>query len=395
VTAAISSRDDAVAADKNDELHSYRDHFQLPDGVVYLDGNSLGPPCEPTLAAIREIQAEWARDLVTSWDRWLELPTQVGDALGESLLGAARGQVIVADSTTVNLYKTIAAALALRPARARVVIDDGSFPTDRYIVEQLGGEVHAVAMHDVAAALDPSVAVTVLSAVDYRSAALADIEALTTAAHDVGALVLWDVCHAVGAVPLRLDAWSVDFAVGCTYKYLNAGPGSPAFLYVRQDLQADVEQPIPGWFGHADQFAMETGYRPAAGISRFLTGTPNIQGTAAVHAGVGLLRDAGLDRLHTKSNALTQLAIERADALPASFGFEVATPRESARRGSHVALRHRNARDVCAVLAHEHRVITDHRPPDILRLGFAPLYTRFVDVWDAFDAIALVGQSSL
>lgn len=393
MTAAIRSRDDALAADTHDELRAFRDRFRLPEDVIYLDGNSLGPPSAPVLAAMSDVQTEWGRDLVTSWERWVDLPAQVGNALGATLLGAASGQVVVTDSTTINLYKAVAAALALRPERSTVVIDDGSFPTDRYIVEQLGGEVRPVAMRDVVTALDDSVAVAVLSAVDYRSAALADIDSLTSGAHATGALAVWDVCHAVGAVPLQLDKWTVDFAVGCTYKYVNAGPGSPAFLYVARDLQVDAVQPIPGWFGHADQFAMESEYRPATGINRFLTGTPNIQGTAAVNAGVELLADAGLERLREKGVALTSLAIERADALLPALGFQVATPRVPERRGSHIALRHQRASELCGVLRRDHRVITDHRPPDILRLGFAPLYNRYVDVWDAFDAIAAVSAN--
>jgi kynureninase len=287
----------------------------------------------------------------------------------------------------------VAAALSLRPDRACVVIEDGSFPTDRYIVEQLAAPVRVTAASDVTRALDGNVALVVLSAVDYRTAAFADMHAVTRAAHDAGALILWDLSHAAGAVPLQLDSWGVDFGVGCTYKYINAGPGSPAYIYVRRALQDLVTQPIPGWFGHADQFAMEVEYRPAEGITRFLTGTPNIPGTAAVEAGVRLLADAGIEPIRRKSKALTELAIQRADELLPSLGFAVGSPRTADDRGSHVALRHERASDVCAALARDHRVIADHRPPNILRLGFAPLYTRFVDVWDAFDAIKLVGQS--
>jgi kynureninase len=392
VTASFASRGDAEAADATDELRAFRAEFPLPADVIYLDGNSLGPPSVATLSALREIQDEWAASLVAGWDRWVGLPTQVGDLLGETLLGAAAGQVVIADSTTINLYKCVAAALALRPERSCVVIETGSFPTDRYIVDQLAAEVRVAAPSQIVDALDDNVALVVLSAVDYRSAELADIEGLTQAAHDAGALVLWDLSHAAGAVPLQLDAWRVDFAAGNTYKYINAGPGSPAYVYVRRALQALVTQPIPGWFGHADQFAMETSYRPAPGIERFLTGTPNISGIAAVAAGVRLLGDAGIDRLRRKSNALTTLAIDRADALLLPLGFAVATPRDAERRGSHVALRHPRANEACAALARHHGVITDHRPPDILRLGLAPLYTRFVDVWDAMDAIAQVGH---
>ena len=347
------------------------------------------------MEALRAIQDDWTSSLVTGWDRWIDLPGQAGDLLGETLLDAAAGQVIVADSTTVNLYKTIAAALSLQPNRTHAVIDRGSFPTDRYILEQLAPAVRVADTNEVEDALDDTVALVVLSAVDYRTAERADIERLTHAAHEVGALVLWDLSHAVGALPLRLDAWNVDFAVGCTYKYVNGGPGAPAFLYVRNDLLDRAVSPIPGWFGHADQFAMEVDYRPAHGITRFLSGTPNIPGTVAVAAGVQLLGDAGIDRLRRKSVALTELAIQRADELLPALGFETASPRDARGRGSHVALRHPRARVVCAALADDHRVIADHRPPDILRLGFAPLYTRFVDVWDAMDAIARVGGSQV
>ena len=391
----IASRGDAEAADAADEMRSFRAEFELPADVVYLDGNSLGPPSVSTLGALSKIQDEWAMSLVTGWDRWIGLPLEVGDLLGETLLGAAAGQVLVADSTTINLYKAVAAARSLRPDRARVVIEEGGFPTDRYIVEQLADETRVAPTADIMGALDNDVAVVVLSAVDYRSAALADVAALTRAAHNVGALILWDLSHAAGAVPLHLDDWNVDFAVGCTYKYINAGPGSPAFIYVSRALVDTVVQPIPGWFGHADQFAMETDYRPAAGIGRFLTGTPNIPGTAAVDAGVRLLARAGIERIQRKSAALTEFAITRADALLPELGFKVASPRDVMCRGSHVALCHSRASEVCVALARDYRVITDHRPPDILRLGFAPLYTRFVDVWDAMDAIESVGRALL
>ncbi|MEY2452553.1 MAG: kynureninase [Acidimicrobiaceae bacterium] len=395
MTARLQSRADAHAADGADELRSFRDHFSLPDGVLYLDGNSLGPPSSDALKALTAIQDEWASSLVTGWDRWVDLPVHVGDLLGDTLLGAAAGQVIVADSTTIDLYKAVAAALALQPGRRVAVIDRGSFPTDRYIVEQLAADVRVAAPDEVEDALGGDVALVVLSAVDYRTAELSDVEGLTRAAHEAGALVLWDLSHAAGAVPLRLDAWDVDFAVGCTYKYINAGPGAPAYLYVRRDLHDRVVSPIPGWFGHADQFAMEVDYRPADGITRFLTGTPNIPGTTAVAAGVQLLGDAGIDRLRSKGIALTELAIERADVFLPPLGFDVASPRDATRRGSHLALRHPRAADVCAALAADHHVITDHRPPDILRLGFAPLYTRFVDVWDAMVAIEAVGRGLL
>jgi len=378
----VRTRGDAEEADATDPLRAFRDEFALPAGVIYLDGNSLGPPSSRVLAALAKVQQKWADDLVTGWDDWVDLPQRVGDRLGATLLGAAAGQVVVCDSTTVNLYKLIAATRLLRPERSTIAVDGASFPTDRYIVDQLGARVREADIAKVASALDDDVAALVVSAVDYRTGALADLEAITEAAHAAGALVLWDLSHAVGAVPLDLDRIGVDLAVGCTYKYVNAGPGAPAFVYVRRDLQ-HVEPAIPGWFGHADQFAMERRYRPADGITRFLAGTPNIPGTAAVAAGVELLHEAGLARLRAKSVALTSLAIELAEAA----GFDVPTPREANRRGAHIALRHPQAAAKCAELQRR-GVITDHRPPDIIRLGFAPLYTRFVDVWDAFDRLA-------
>jgi len=378
----VLSREDAEAADAIDPLHAFRDEFRMPDRVIYLDGNSLGPPSTRVRIALERVQQQWANDLVTGWDEWVDLPQRVGDRLGEAVLGAAAGQVVVCDSTTVNLHKLVAATRALRPDRSTIAVDRASFPTDRYIVDGLGAQVREVDVGNVADGLDDDVVAVVLSAVDYRTAARADLVAATDAVHAAGALVLWDLSHAVGAVPLDLDATNVDLAVGCTYKYLNAGPGSPAFLYVRHDLQ-HVESPIPGWFGHADQFAMERRYRPADGIARFLAGTPNIPGTAAVAAGTELVHDAGIARLRAKSAALTGLAIELADAA----GFDVPTPREPELRGAHVALRHSDAAALCVALQRR-GVITDHRPPDIIRLGFAPLYTRFVDVWDAFERLA-------
>ena len=377
------TRVDAEAADAADPLRGFRARFHLPDGVIYLDGNSLGAPCDAVLLARADVENEWARSLVTAWERWVDVPRETGDLLGATVLGAASGQVIVADSTTINLYKAVAAALSLRADRTRVLLEADGFPTDRYVVERMANDVTRVPLEHIADAIDDAVALVVASAVDFRTADLADVRTITQVAHERGALVLWDLSHAAGAVPLRLDEWDVDFAVGCTYKYLNAGPGSPAYIYVARRLQDDATQPIPGWFGHADQFAMEPDYRPAEGITRFLTGTPNIPGTVAIAAGVRLLADAGLDRVRTKSVALTTLAIARADEL----GFDVATPRDPEQRGSHVALRIDGVADVCARLARDHNVITDHRPPDILRLGFAPLYTRFADVWDAFAAL--------
>ncbi|HET8619751.1 MAG TPA: aminotransferase class V-fold PLP-dependent enzyme [Acidimicrobiales bacterium] len=366
-----------------------------PD-LVYLDGNSLGRlthRARRRLAAV--VDGEWAAGLVRSWDTWADLPARVGDAIAAHLIGARPGEVVVGDSTTVNLYKAAAAAVAARPGARAVVTDDDNFPTDRYLLEGLAAR-HGLAYREVASdpvdgpdpgALAPALegaALLCLSHVAYRSAALADMAALTRLAHDHGALVLWDLSHAAGSVPVDLTGSGADLAVGCTYKYLAGGPGAPAFTYVRRELQDHLRQPIWGWFGRRDQFAMEAGYDPVAGIGAWLTGTPSILALACVEEGLGLLADAGIARLRAKGMALTSLVVDLADAWLAPRGYTVASPRDPARRGSHVALAHPDAARVVGALAAA-GVITDFRAPDRVRLGPAPVASRFVDVWDALD----------
>jgi kynureninase len=308
------------------------------------------------------------------------------------LLGAAPGQVVVADSTSVNLFKLGWAACEARTGRSRIVTDAGNFPTDRYVLE---GIAHARGLTldlvaDVVAAeaaIDDQTALVSLSHVDYRSAAIADVAALTAAAHDAGALVLWDLAHSAGAVPVTLDAWDVDLAVGCTYKYLNAGPGAPAFLYVRADLQGELRQPIWGWFGQREQFAMGAGYDPLPGVERFQVGTPSIPGTVLVDEGVALLAEAGIDRIRTKSVALTSLLVDLVDAWLTPLGFMLSSPRDPARRGSHVSIAHPDGYRICRALIEQGRVVPDFRAPDRIRCGLSPLTTRFVDVWDAMDRL--------
>ncbi len=329
----------------------------------------------------------------------MDLPRQVGDLLGEHLLGAAPGQVVVCDSTTVNLYKLAWAALDARPGRPVLVTDDDNFPTDRYVLDGHRRPVRRPAPPDphrprtrgsgpadVRAAIGPDTALVCLSHVAYRSGALADMAAITRLAHDAGALVLWDLCHSAGSVPVDLDGCGADLAVGCTYKYLNAGPGAPAFLYVRRDLQDQLTQPIQGWFGQQDQFTMGPRYEPAPGIGRFTTGTPNIPGTVAVQEGTRLLAEAGIQALRAKGIALTSYLIELADAWLAPLGCGLASPRDPARRGSHVTLRHPEAGRISQALIRA-GVIGDFRAPDRLRLGPAPVTTRFTDVWDALDTL--------
>jgi kynureninase len=390
----------AEELDAADPLREFRGRFVRDDeSLIYLDGNSLGPLPAATQARIAEVvRQEWGAGLVRSWASWIELPRQAGDLIGEHLVGAAPGQIVVCDSTTVNLYKLASAALDARPGRSVIVTDDDNFPTDRYVLAgiaaQRGCELRMIAadMNDgvsedaVRAAVDERTAVVSLSHVAYRSGALADMAAVTAIAHEAGALMLWDLCHSAGAVPVELDATGADLAIGCTYKYLNAGPGAPAFLYVRSELQDGMSQPVWGWFGQRDQFTMGPGYDPAPGIDRFLTGTPPIIGIAAVQEGTRLLGEAGLGRLRAKGIALTELLIGLADEWLTPHGFMVASPRHSARRGAHVTLHHPDAWQLSQALI-KAGIIGDYRTPDRLRLGPAPVITRFTEVWDALDAL--------
>jgi kynureninase len=399
VTGFSTDRSGAEELDAADPLAGFRERFVRADpSVIYLDGNSLGMLPQATARRISDVVAgEWGAGLIGSWGGWLGLPQRAGDLLGLHLLGAAPGQVLVADSTTVNLYKLAWAALDDRPGRHVIVTDDDNFPTDRYVLEGVAGQrgaelrfIHTdidegVSEQAVRAAVGADTALVSLSHVAYRSGALADMAALTAAAHEAGALVLWDLCHSAGSVPVNLDSCRADLAVGCTYKYLNAGPGAPAFLYVHEDLQARLRQPVQGWFGQRDQFAMGPGYDPAPGIGRFLTGTPNIIGTAAVEEGVRLLGEAGISALRAKGMLLTDYLIALADAWLGPLGCVLASPREATRRGSHVCLRHPEAWPISQALL-QAGVVGDYRAPDRLRLGPAPITTRFTEVWDALDA---------
>ncbi|HEY2576221.1 MAG TPA: kynureninase [Streptosporangiaceae bacterium] len=388
----------AVELDAGDPIAVFRDRFYFADGgPVYLDGNSLGRLPLATAERIAQVVGqEWGSGLIRSWDHWVSYPARVGDLLGEHLLGAAAGQVTVSDSTTVNLYKLACAALAARPGRRVIVTDDDNFPTDRYVFEGIaarhGCELRMIHTDMDAGldervlreAVDSSTAVVSLSHVAYRSAALADMARITSLVHDAGALMLWDLCHSAGSVPVRLDECGADLAVGCTYKYLNAGPGAPAFLYVRKELQQELRQPIWGWFGQRDLFAMGPGYDPLPGIDRFTAGTPQIIGIAAVEQGAKLLAEAGIDRLRNKGIQLTEYLITLADAWLAPLGCSLASPRDPARRGSHVCIHHPQARRVYQALT-ARGVLIDYREPDRMRFGPAPITARFADIWDALD----------
>jgi kynureninase len=376
---------DAAALDAADPLAAFRDRFVPTPGRIYLDGNSLGRPPRETAARLATRAAEWADRLVTAWPDWVDEPRRIGDALAEHVIGARHGEVLVADSTTVNLFKLAAAVLAADPERRRVVVTDpGNFPTDRYVLGALAAEIRWVehpTPDTVAAACEPGdVALASFGHVDYRTGERLDLAGITAAARAAGATpVLWDLSHSAGAIAVDLHAAGAELAVGCTYKYLNAGPGAPGYLYVREDLHSRLRSPIAGWFGQRDQFAMGPAYDPEPSIARFHAGTPPVLGLPAVEEGVRLMAQAGVEALEAKAAALTGFALELADSYLAAHGFTAVTPRDPARRGAHVALRHERAWPACQALA-ARGVIADFRAPDILRLGLPPLSTSYADV---------------
>jgi kynureninase len=389
------------ALDVADPLVAYRDRFVgASSPLVYFDGNSLGRPLSvtgPRLA--RFVEEEWGGRLIRGWDeRWMELPHRIGDEIGRIAVGAAPGQTAVGDSTTVLLYKLMRAAVAARPGRTEIVIDRDNFPTDRYVAAGVAREcgltlrwidvdtTTGVTADLLAEAVGPSTALVVLSHVAYRSAWLADMAGLTRIAHDAGALVLWDLCHSAGSVPVELDACGVDLAVGCTYKYLNGGPGSPAFAYVAARHLEELTQPIQGWLGSVDPFLMGPSYAPADGVRRFLSGTPPIVGMIALQDMLTLVDEAGIDAVRAKSVALTSYAVDVADELLAPSGVVLASPRDPALRGGHVTLNHPLMREVTAALW-ERDVIPDYRDPGGLRIGLSPLSTSFEEVRRGLETV--------
>ncbi|MBW0116956.1 kynureninase [Pseudonocardia abyssalis] len=399
-------RDRARELDAADPLAPLRDRFLPAPGVVaYLDGNSLGRPVagvpDRLDAFVRE---EWAGRLIRGWtDGWMGWPEQVGDRIAAAALGAAPGQTVLADSTTVLLYKLLRAAVDLDPGRREIVLDTDNFPTDRYVAEGIAAERGArlrwietdpaagITAEQVAAAVGPGTGVVLLSHVAYRSGWIADAAAITAIAHDAGAPVLWDLSHSVGSVELELDAWGVDLAVGCTYKYLNGGPGSPAFGYVRSGLHDRLRQPVQGWMGRHDPFEMGPGYTPAAGVRGIVSGTPPILAAVPLLAGLELLEEAGIAAVRAKSRALTAYALELVDAwLP---DVELVSPRDPDRRGGHLTIRRPGFRDVLDALW-KRGVIPDYREPDGIRLGLAPLSTSFTEVHDGLTVLRelLVGE---
>ncbi|MFZ9634469.1 MAG: kynureninase, partial [Alphaproteobacteria bacterium] len=385
------------AMDRDDPLARHREAFALPAGMVYLDGNSLGALPRATAARVADcIAREWGEDLITSWNRadWIGLPRRVGDKIAR-LVGAGPGEVVVADSTSINVFKVLSAALALRPGRRTILSDSGNFPTDLYMAQGLAGLLGAghrlrlVPPGEVAEAIDEDTAVVMLTEVDYRTGRRHDMRALTAAAHRAGALAIWDLAHSAGAMPVDLGGCEVDFAVGCGYKFLNGGPGAPAFLHVARRHQEGFAQPLSGWLGHDAPFAFETGYRPAAGISRYICGTPPVLSMVALECGVDTVLAADMAALRAKSMRLGDLFVELVEARCAGHGIALACPRDAGARGSQVSCSHPDGYAFGQALI-ARGVVGDFRAPDVMRFGLAPLYLRYADIWRAVDELARV-----
>ena len=385
----------AEELDAVDPLASFRDRFVIGEGLVYLDGNSLGRLPKAAIAATRDlVEYQWANELVLGWEHWIDQGVAVGDKLAP-LIGASVGEVAVCDQTSVNLYKVASAALAAS-GRSDIVTDRGNFPSDRYILEGIarahGGTViwldEDPTTDQVARAVTETVGVVSLSHVAYRSGMMHDGEAVTKIVQDANAYMVWDLAHSAGSVPVALNDWNADLAVGCAYKYLNGGPGAPGFLYVRSDLLDALEQPIPGWYSHANQFAMAAAYEASPTIRRFIIGTPPMASLVGTEVGIDVTAEAGIEPIRTKSLLLTGLFIEGIDAL-GNTGFTVITPRDSASRGSHVTLAHDNAYQIAQALR-AHNVIPDFREPNLVRFGFTPLYTTYAEVAQAIEIITAI-----
>ncbi|HEV3187451.1 MAG TPA: kynureninase [Acidimicrobiales bacterium] len=387
------TRDDCVALDEKDVLAPLRDEFLLNENEIYLDGNSLGPVSRAVTTRVNEVLAnEWGQSLVRGWGErgWMAMPTRLGDRLAP-LIGAQAGEVLVADTLTFLLAKLIGGALDLRKDRSVVLTDVANFHSDLYIVRAMAARagrpitVKAIERSALESELNDDVALVMLTHVDFRSGEMLDLEGITTKVHDVGALMLWDFAHSTGAVPLDVTGANVDFAAGCGYKYLNGGPGSPAFVYVRKSWQGLLENPLPGWLGHARPFDFELDYEPAEGMQAFVTSSPSIIALAALDGALDVWDRASMDEVRAKSLQLTDLFMELVEArLPGVF--EIVTPRDHAKRGSQVALRHADSYGIVQSLL-QRGVVGDFRDPDIARFGFTPLYVCFVDVFDAVQIL--------
>lgn len=393
------TRADCEARDRADPLAPFRDRFTLPDGIVYLDGNSLGALPKAAAARIKHaVEREWGTDLIKSWNlhRWIDLPQRAGAKIAR-LVGARANEVVVADSTSVNLFKLLAAALKMRPGRRVILSEPGNFPTDLYVaqglIEMLGGkhELKLVPGEEIIGAIDDSVAVVSLTHVNYKSGRIHDMAAVTAKAHAAGALMLWDLCHSAGALPVDLNGANADLAVGCGYKYLNGGPGAPAFLFVAGRHQEEIRPPLSGWMGHAHPFTFDIGYEPASGIARNLCGTPPVLSMSALDAALDVMLEADMAALRAKSLALGDLFLALVEQRCGAHGFKNGSAARH-QRGSQVGLLHPEGYAIMQALI-ARGVIGDFRAPDMLRFGFAPLYNRYVDVWDAVAGLQAVMES--
>jgi len=395
--AANLDRAACAALDRADPLAPLRGRFDLPEGMIYLDGNSLGAMPKGAAARAQDVVTrEWGIDLIKSWNSagWFDLPVRLGDKLAP-LIGAAPGEVVICDSTSQNLFKVLSAAVALRPDRSALILEGSNFPTNNYIAEGVaaatGGRVtvHLCEKDEIAGAIDGDTIAVAITHVHYKTGHIHDMAAITERAHAAGALAIWDLCHSAGAMPVDLNGAGADFAVGCTYKYLNGGPGSPAFLFAAERHQGQALQPVTGWWGHAAPFAFEPGYRPQRDIRQFLIGTQPILSMALVETGIDINLEADMAAIRAKSMALTDLFIRLVETRCAGHGFTLASPREAAARGSQVSFAHVEGYPIMRALIAA-GVIGDFRAPDTVRFGFTPLYVRFVDVWDAVDRLVAI-----
>lgn len=398
----VTSRAYAQALDSEDPLADYRNEFLITDpGKCYLDGNSLGRLPKRTIENVNDyLLHEWGDQLVDGWSSWIDEAQSTGDLIGRAALGAATGQVLAVDTTSINFYQLCHAAIQARPGRRTVISDTANFPTDRYILEglcqRLDLKLVLITDEDVEEYITPAmlarhltedVALVTLSVIQYRSGALHDVAAITRLTHEVGALVLWDASHAIGVVPMQFDRDHVDLAVGCSYKYGNSGPGSPGWLYVRHELQQLLNVPIQGWFAQNDQFAMGQGFDRAPGIRGFQIASPSVIGLRCVQTAFAMIEEASLAAITAKAAKGTELMVALHDAWLARLGCSVVTPREPTRRGGHITIRHPEARRISESLRRFANVVADFRRPDCLRLAISPLSTSYVEVWEGFNRL--------
>ncbi|MDG1859585.1 MAG: kynureninase [Emcibacteraceae bacterium] len=394
------TRDDFVALDNADPLRKFSEEFHLPEGMIYLDGNSLGAmPKAAKARALEVIEQEWGEDLIKSWNKagWFDLVEKLGDKVA-TLIGADKGEVIYADSTGINVYKLVAAGLELNPNRKQIVMEGSNFPTDNYMVQGLikqldrGHEIRFAEDGDIMDAITDDVAVVCLTHVHYKTGHLHDMAAITKKAHDVGALVVWDLCHSAGALPVDLNGCDVDFAVGCTYKYLNGGPGSQSFMFVAKRHHGKAAQPLTGWWGHDAPFGFERDYRPRKDIRQFSTGTEPVVSLAMSEVGLDVFLRADMNEIRKKSLKLCDLFIQLIKERLGGYGFEIVTPRDHAKRGSQVSISSKNGFPIMQAVI-DAGVIGDFRAPDIMRFGFTPLYVSYVNVWDAIERLVKIMEN--